>query len=287
MSVKRPALSGAADASDSTTAPDAPPTARRSRNPHGQGARLREELIAAADRILAETGDLEAMSLRGVARAAGVAAPSIYLHFPDKYALLHAVLGRRFAQLGAAVREAAMQPDAPAEMLRAGCLAYCRFATEHPNAYRVLFGRRPAAPSPAVLNSGFGTPPTPQPPSPPPRAAEGEQGDEALSRERADSVPPIPVGAEAFGFLAEGIAACIDAGAAPPSDPFRAAIGVWTALHGIVALRGSVGAFPWPPLDEQVDDVLRGLVGLELRGTPHSRVTAAPAQRAQPEEPAE
>jgi hypothetical protein len=29
-----------------------------------------------------------------------------------------------------------------------------------------------------------------------------------------------------------------------------------------VALRGSVPHFPWPPLEQQVDDVLRGIVGL-------------------------
>src|SRR4051794_15308214 len=117
--------------------------ARRARNPQGQGGKLRAELIAAADRILARTGDVEGLSLRAVAREVGISTPSIYLHFPDKSALVHAVLDARFEQLGAAVRAAVISQKTSVEQLRAGCLAYCQFATEHPNAYRVLFGRAP------------------------------------------------------------------------------------------------------------------------------------------------
>lgn len=69
-------------------------------------------------------------------------------------------------------------------------------------------------------------------------------------------------------FLVEGVTRCIQAGLAPPGDPLRAAIGIWTALHGIVTLRASVPNFPWPPLSQQVDDVLSGLVRLR-----HSSVT--------------
>jgi AcrR family transcriptional regulator len=206
-------------------------SARRSRSPQGQGARLRQELIAAADRILARTGDVQALSLRGVAREVGIAAPSIYLHFPDKSALVRAVLDARFTELGEAVRAAVGGADGPAEQLRAGCLAYCRFATEHPNAYRVLFGRAPQS----------------QPPSSPP----------------PDS---IEVGAETFDLMVQAVAACIRAGVAPAADPLRVAISLWTALHGIVSLRASVGAFPWPPLEQQVDDAIAGL--LRLRHNP-------------------
>ena len=72
----------------------------RTRNPQGQGARLRADLIAAADGILARTGDVEALSLRAVAREVGIATPSIYLHFPDKSALIHAVLERALRGAG-------------------------------------------------------------------------------------------------------------------------------------------------------------------------------------------
>jgi len=208
---------------------------RRVRNPQGQGGRLRAELIAAADQILARTRDREGLSLRAVAREVGIATPSIYLHFPDKSALVHAVLSARFAELDEAVRTALMQATGPAEKLRAGCLAYCQFGTEHPNAYRVLFGRFQS----------------PGPTSPP---------------QQPDAAPQA--GAASFGTLVEGVSACMRAGLAPAGDPQRVATNVWTALHGIVSLRGASPAFPWPPLEQQVDDVLYGMVGLRHNPPP-------------------
>ena len=56
---------------------------RRARNPRGSGDRLREEIVEAGIRLVDETGDSAALTLRGVARAAGIAAPSIYQHFPS------------------------------------------------------------------------------------------------------------------------------------------------------------------------------------------------------------
>lgn len=225
--------------------------AARARNPQGQGGRLRAELIAAADRLIAQTGDVEGLSLRAVAREVGAATPSIYLHFPDKAALVRAVLEMRFAELGEAVRSAVEATPEPAQKLRAGCLAYCRFAIEHPNAYRVLFGRAgprdgAARSTPVVEAATPGPTPSPTPlPTPPMEAA-------------LASHP----GAAAFGFLVESIAAYMQYGLAPAGDPFRVATNVWAALHGIVSLRSVSTAFPWPPLGEQVDDVLRGLVGV-------------------------
>ena len=212
----------------------APAERRRSRNPQGQGARLRADLIAAADRILTQTGSVDALSLRAVAREVGIATPSIYLHFPDKTALVTAVLLARFAELQACVYGAVSAAMAPYDRLRAGCLAYCQFATDHPNAYRVLFTLRRGAPDRPVSASEL---------TPPSRYA----------------------GAEAFGFLVDGVTACMRAGLAPSDDPFRVATNVWTVLHGIVMLRASLPVFPWPSLERQVDDALTGLVGIPRR----------------------
>src|SRR5437899_5757868 len=73
--------------------------ARRRRAPRGQGERLREEILAAAERLLIQTGDVEAVSIRAVADAVGVTPPSIYLHFADKNELLWAVCERHFTVL--------------------------------------------------------------------------------------------------------------------------------------------------------------------------------------------
>lgn len=219
--------------------------------------RLRAELIAAADRILARTGSLEGLSLRGVAREVGIATPSIYLHFPDKPALVRAVLEARFEELGAVVLEAVVAADGPAEKLRAGTLAYCRFAIEHPNAYRVLFGR--------LYGSSPQAGPDPSAQQPPDdRTADGE-AERANQAGPATSLPATITadpGATTFGFLVDGVEACMRSGVAPAGDPFRVATNVWTALHGIVSLRSITPGFPWPQLERQVDDVLNGMVGL-------------------------
>ncbi len=55
---------------------------------------------------------------------------------------------------------------------------------------------------------------------------------------------------EAFDLLREAVA---DAVATSEDDDV--ALHLWTALHGIVALR-KLGTFPWPPVDEQVDSLL-------------------------------
>jgi AcrR family transcriptional regulator len=251
MSVKRPSpQQSGGGSSDSETRT----TSLRVRNPQGQGGRLRAELIAAADRLLAQTGDIEGLALRAVAREVGIATPSIYLHFPDKAALVRAVLGARFEELGEAVKAAVLGATGPAEQLRAGCLAYCRFATDHPNAYRVLFGRRPPT---------HDTPLT----SLTPTLSQGEREQIAVGspspahRERGAGGEGNP-GAAAFGFLVDGVERCMRARIAPDADPFRVARNVWTALHGMVSLRSTAPEFPWPPLEQQVDDVLSGMVGL-------------------------
>ena len=56
-------------------APDTGTAGRRRRAPRGQGEKLRAEILCAAERLLRETGDQEAVSIRGVAdavRAAGI-----------------------------------------------------------------------------------------------------------------------------------------------------------------------------------------------------------------------
>jgi AcrR family transcriptional regulator len=102
----------------------------RERNPQGEGSRLRDELIAAAGRLLAAADDVDALSLRGVAREAGVAAPSVYLHFASKEALLRAVVGEHFAALQR---------------------AYCRYAVEQPRSYQLLFN----TPRPEIKDPDF------------------------------------------------------------------------------------------------------------------------------------
>ncbi|MFE0379393.1 TetR/AcrR family transcriptional regulator [Streptomyces inhibens] len=115
----------------------------RPRNPRGQGERLREELLRATERLLEEVGSEDALSLRAVARAAGVAAPSIYRHFSDKTELVWATLEVSYERLAAAMAEAAAKADDdPVARLRAQLRAYCRYAVAHPATYRLLYETR-------------------------------------------------------------------------------------------------------------------------------------------------
>lgn len=123
----------------------APPRPARSPNRRGEGACLRADILAAATCLL-DRNDERALTLRAVAREAGIAAPSIYPHFPDQQAILLAVVRAAFAELvrwiEAAVGETARQ------RMYAACHAYLDFAATHPQRYRAMFG--PAS-SPADL----------------------------------------------------------------------------------------------------------------------------------------
>src|SRR5712691_7955762 len=81
-------------------------TARRTPNPRGQGGRLRDELLDAASGLLAAGGRDAELTLRSVARAAGVAAPSVYQHFADLDELMLALVRHHLADLATAIGNA-------------------------------------------------------------------------------------------------------------------------------------------------------------------------------------
>ena len=105
---------------------------KRRRASRGSGEDLRAEIVTAAKALLAKSASADAMSIRAVADAVGVTAPSIYLHFTDKDDLLNAVVSDVFTELDAAMLAAADGLTAPMERLRAFGLAYVRFAITHP-----------------------------------------------------------------------------------------------------------------------------------------------------------
>jgi AcrR family transcriptional regulator len=88
-------------------------------------------MTQAATEILEEQG-VTALSLREVARRAGVSHNAPYRHFADRDALLAALAAEGFARLGD-VLGGAQGPRARGE-------AYVRFALEHPQRFRLMFG---------------------------------------------------------------------------------------------------------------------------------------------------
>jgi AcrR family transcriptional regulator len=110
----------------------------RGRNRRGQGERLREDIVAAALRLLDELADDQALSLRAVAREIGIAATSVYIHFADRDALVLAALERCHRDLLHAVDEAEAVSADPVVKLRARTLLLGRWAHQHPGLYKVL-----------------------------------------------------------------------------------------------------------------------------------------------------
>ncbi|PZP39712.1 MAG: TetR/AcrR family transcriptional regulator [Azospirillum brasilense] len=101
---------------------------------------LRRALVDAALAIVAET-DRWDLSLREVARRAGVSHNAPYAHFPDKGALLAAVGVRVYERLRGATTAAAVGCRTAEEALVAIGRAYIAFGTENVALYRLMSGQ--------------------------------------------------------------------------------------------------------------------------------------------------
>jgi len=106
-------------------------TLRRRNYHHGD---LSAALLRAAGKILEKEG-LEALTLRRLTRSTGVSHAAPYRHFRRREALLAALAADGYALLGRAQRAAAA-----AGGLRAMGEAYVRFALDHPQLFRLMFG---------------------------------------------------------------------------------------------------------------------------------------------------
>jgi AcrR family transcriptional regulator len=188
--------------------------ARRSRSRRGEGEQLRDEILAAAERILIETNDQAALSIRAIAAAVGVTPPSIYLHFADRNDLVFAVCERHAAHLEQAMSDAAAGVSDPWERIRRRGKAYLRWGLENPEHYRILMTSRP------------------------------DQTPERLLDERLkDTAGLVPA--------AEDIAAAIHAGQLVPcGDQVETTELLWMMIHGMVSLLISKPEFPFGAVDE-------------------------------------
>ncbi|MES2096960.1 MAG: TetR/AcrR family transcriptional regulator [Pseudomonadota bacterium] len=103
---------------------------------------LRSALIAEGLRMLEERDDAE-LSLREIARAAGVSATAVYRHFPDKEALRGALAQAAYDRLGEAQRAAAVGKDNVLDEFQAVGRTYVRFALDHPALFRLMASMPP------------------------------------------------------------------------------------------------------------------------------------------------
>lgn len=153
--------------------------------------------------------------------------PSLYLHFPDKDALIFAVCERQFARLERMVAEATGTVDDPVERLRVMGETYVRFGVEHPEQYRILLMTK-----------------------------DGEFTRDDFENGRMPGIT-------AFGHLLRAVEECMAAGAMRERDPFLVATGLWCVVHGVTSLQISIPGFPFVGdralLDHVLETQMRGL----------------------------
>jgi AcrR family transcriptional regulator len=203
--------------------------ATRRQNPKGEGSRLRDELLAAAEELLVRHGSQSAVTIQSVCNAVGCTPPALYRHFEDKHQLVVAVCERLFERYRAAVRRAERRAISPRQRLDAIGHAYIRFALENPGVYRVLFMHGP----------------------------DEQPSDNADVRDLAAT-------ASMFQHLRATVAEV-----APSADAHRLAVQIWSMVHGLSSLAISKPDFPWPgssalafalrSADDNVDALLRAV----------------------------
>jgi AcrR family transcriptional regulator len=163
---------------------------------------LRRALLDAAIPLIRKGGP-EALTLRAVARAAGVSQTAPYRHFADRAALVAAVADQGFERLHARLLEAVESPEKTTGKsqqtarggLQAIAVAYVQFALDHPDEYRVMFG--------GEITTGGASP---------------------ASRDKV------------FAFLLEGISMVQRQSLVREGDPRAMALTSWALVHGLVML---------------------------------------------------
>jgi AcrR family transcriptional regulator len=117
-------------------------SARRTRSegesaPYHHGA-LRDALLAAAERVLERDG-LAGLTLRAVAREAGVSHAAPTHHFGDLTGLVSELAAIGFRQFNVAMAAARAAAETPPQKAMAAARAYVRYAEAHPGMYGLMF----------------------------------------------------------------------------------------------------------------------------------------------------
>ncbi len=184
---------------------------------------MRLKIIEAARELLTE-GSEEALTLREVARRIEYSATTIYLHFPNKEALVRALCAADFADFSRRLIQAERLAD-PLERLRAVAMGYIDFGLQYPNQYRAMFIHRSDL-----------------------RAVH----DEPTSSE-GPSARPANEERTAYDFLHSAVFKAMAAGVFRPEyrDIPLVTQSLWSGLHGVVSLyqvRSNHPQVAWRPI---------------------------------------
>ncbi|MBE7159052.1 MAG: TetR/AcrR family transcriptional regulator [Rhodospirillales bacterium] len=217
------------------------------KNNVGRRARERNEVrlkIIESARELFTGGSEEALTLRSVAQRIEYSATTIYLHFPNKEALVRTLCAADFADFSRRLIQAERMAD-PLERLRAVARGYVDFGLQYPNQYRAMFITR-ADPRAFAGDD----------------APASETGRDATASEDRD----------AYDFLHSAVFKALAAGVFRPEYRDIALITqtVWNGLHGVVSLhqvRSNHPRISWRPIQTLAETMIECLLnGLVLPG---------------------
>ncbi|UFW46881.1 MULTISPECIES: TetR/AcrR family transcriptional regulator [Bradyrhizobium] len=113
------------------------PASAKTDTPYHHGA-LREALLQAAERVLERDG-LGGLTLRAVAREAGVSHAAPTHHFGDLTGLVSELAAVGFRQFNAAMASSCEAAATPLERALARPKAYVAYAQAHPGMYGIMF----------------------------------------------------------------------------------------------------------------------------------------------------
>ena len=110
----------------------------------GRRERLRaatiEEIKTAARTLMTQEGTTD-VSLRAIAREAGISAPGVYRYYESRDELLTALITDAFDDLADTLERAVKAgSEEPGEQLLAACRAYRGWALDHPQAFGLVYG---------------------------------------------------------------------------------------------------------------------------------------------------
>ena len=159
---------------------------------------LKNALIEAGIKILSKEG-AGGLSLRKVAKQAGVSHSAPYAHFTDKQSLIAAISTEGFKQLYTELDAAILSyPSDPRQQLMESAWAYVQFAINNTDAFKIMF-------------SGV------------------------LEKER-DYPSFVEISHKTFERVVDIVKSCQEAGVLRPVPPEIMAVAVWGQLHGIISL---------------------------------------------------
>ena len=207
------------------------------RKARGAGCERPAEILKAARELFLTQG-VETVTTRQIAARVGISQTALYVYFSSKEDMLASLAEEAWRSLAAAL--AAADPEDgegsdPVARLRAILSAYMRFWLRRPDDYRIIFMRKSLRNCPTDDDRQFAT------------------RDGLLERL-----------AKRFGEAAK-------AGLARESwRPEAAALAMWAAVSGPVALRLAFPDLDWPPEDEHViatiDMIIQGCDGRGQKG---------------------